>query len=269
MATIYCICQKCGKEFGVKGRSKDEDYIKNRYTLCPECFEKEKEAKKRKYIEDVEKEFELPELTGSEKQIAYARKLRADIVMDVMRSYSGCESIFSLNINRYTPADLRLCFMDPSKFLPETEEVAGEDVSYCQEALFDRIRKAIEAVCRVKTASYWIDVKNNTETYSRTFMINDVIVTIKMCKVLADAWDETNDSKVEEKKAKPETFIAEPKDDANGVTITISADAESAWIVCEYDKTVVEIRFIRDSLPCGKTEAQSASIISLIRRRTT
>lgn len=51
--------------------------------LCPECFEKERELereKENKKAAEESKEMELPELTGSEKQVAWANTLRLKFI---------------------------------------------------------------------------------------------------------------------------------------------------------------------------------------------
>lgn len=74
-------CEKCGKEFTVElfGKNKDREWKLEHFTWkCEECYKAEKQA-------EIEKKSEgLPELTeGTEKQIAWAKKLRIDAIKTV------------------------------------------------------------------------------------------------------------------------------------------------------------------------------------------
>lgn len=73
-ATAICKCRKCGKGFikmttnaSRKEANAWEAWAKENYTLCTDCYRESKEAG-------------LPELTGSEKQIAWAKSLRREFI---------------------------------------------------------------------------------------------------------------------------------------------------------------------------------------------
>lgn len=81
-AIAKCTCSKCGKEFEVvknfysrkEAMSFEEWMESNPSLICPDC---------RKAIEDAaidERSAGMPELTGSEKQIAWARKIRLSVI---------------------------------------------------------------------------------------------------------------------------------------------------------------------------------------------
>lgn len=102
-ATAHCICRKCGKEFTVEKTcynrtmaNEFESYASNHYDECPDCYrarmaeERAKEAKKRE--EQIAK-YELPELKGSEKQVAWAKSLRMKTILDDSRYESVDEAV--------------------------------------------------------------------------------------------------------------------------------------------------------------------------------
>lgn len=73
-ATAICKCRKCGKEFTkitVKASRKEADawevWAKENYTLCSDCYR-------------ASREEGLPELTGTERQIAWAKSLRREFI---------------------------------------------------------------------------------------------------------------------------------------------------------------------------------------------
>ena len=68
-------CEKCGKEFMVElfGKHKDREWKLEHFSWkCEECHKAEKNEK----AAEKEKELELPELEGTEKQVAWARQIR-------------------------------------------------------------------------------------------------------------------------------------------------------------------------------------------------
>lgn len=92
--TVTRICEKCGKEYEIRkkcGNSRDaanwEEYMNSfekRTGLCKECYHEKMEAERAaKEAEDVAKaeQFNMVDLNGSEKQIAWANKIRAKLVL--------------------------------------------------------------------------------------------------------------------------------------------------------------------------------------------
>ena len=84
--TATCTCCECGKSFTASKilASRDqannwEEWAKSNIIQCDDCREKEREEEKAaanaKAAESA-KEFELPELTGSDKQVAWANTIR-------------------------------------------------------------------------------------------------------------------------------------------------------------------------------------------------
>lgn len=81
---INCKCELCGGTFEhIKFKNnrteaeKYEEWAKENITVCPDCYRRNEEEEAKKTASE---KAELPELTGTEKQVAYAEKLRAKIV---------------------------------------------------------------------------------------------------------------------------------------------------------------------------------------------
>lgn len=79
---IECTCKVCGGKFEhIKFKNNREqadsyeEWAKENITICPDCFRRNKTETE---INKAESKYPLPELTGTEKQIAFARKLRAE-----------------------------------------------------------------------------------------------------------------------------------------------------------------------------------------------
>lgn len=109
-ATVRLICKECGLEFSreaIKRNRRDaddwEEWAKKNITMCPHCWAKTVlEEKRRTNAEKVERFLaghELPDLTGSEKQIAWANNLRieriANGVNDKMQYNDACDILFA------------------------------------------------------------------------------------------------------------------------------------------------------------------------------
>lgn len=80
---IKKICVKCGKAFSRREKfyNRDEanrwqDWAEKTITLCPECSKEKWVSEIPDEITEFEQENNLPDLIGSEKQIAWARKIR-------------------------------------------------------------------------------------------------------------------------------------------------------------------------------------------------
>lgn len=77
----------CGHDgrVNIVGRVKDREWKKEYefQKLCPECYRKHKEDEKKRKIKEAQeksKEMELPELLGTEKQVAWATTLRVEMI---------------------------------------------------------------------------------------------------------------------------------------------------------------------------------------------
>lgn len=80
---IKKICVKCGKAFSRREKfySRDEanrwqEWAEKAITLCPECSKEKWVSEIPDEIAEFEQANNLPDLNGSEKQIAWARKIR-------------------------------------------------------------------------------------------------------------------------------------------------------------------------------------------------
>lgn len=97
MANVKLICKTCGNEFtwskkcySRRGADSSEAWARDNITLCPECAAKAYcEAEAAKHAEAVNGlSVELPEnLTGNEKQIAWAKDIREKYALMIQREY--------------------------------------------------------------------------------------------------------------------------------------------------------------------------------------
>lgn len=81
----YTVTFSCGHEAEVElfGKTSERDRRIAWYEkegLCPDCYRKMKEEELADYAEKIETEYKLPELEGTEKQVAWARKIRAGVI---------------------------------------------------------------------------------------------------------------------------------------------------------------------------------------------
>jgi hypothetical protein len=89
---IILVCEECGQEFthihncyNRDAADSYEEWAKENITVCPECYKKAQRSKER-VQEDATAEnvdswiksegFELSDLAGTEKQVAWAKKIR-------------------------------------------------------------------------------------------------------------------------------------------------------------------------------------------------
>lgn len=79
-AKAHCTCERCGKEFiKIAYRQNStaardyEKWAEENITICPDCWKAEQDAK-------AVAGLNLPELTGSPKQIAWAEDIRAKML---------------------------------------------------------------------------------------------------------------------------------------------------------------------------------------------
>lgn len=184
----YC----CGHEGRVNiiGPTKDREWKKERVFsgLCPECYKKKQEDEMRKAnLEAAEKssEMELPELIGTEKQVAWANTLR----IKVIESYEQQQEKFDKRIekakellrnnekngipNKYSLSDLKLY-------------VRGKDSSYMITSK-EELSDAMDYMLKSKTkAEFWIGNRYNSaefwhfiEEYKEYVAENDIPEDIK------------------------------------------------------------------------------------------
>lgn len=82
-ATANCTCKTCGKNFihtAIKYNSREaaayEAWAVEHITECPECYKARKDAEAQKATADC------ADLVGTEKQIAWATKIRASVIRE-------------------------------------------------------------------------------------------------------------------------------------------------------------------------------------------
>ncbi|MGI6169911.1 MAG: hypothetical protein ACOYI4_09505 [Christensenellales bacterium] len=90
-ASVTLTCTKCGKEFVHEqkncGNRRDannyEEWAIQNIDLCPECYGEKKRAEHANKVEKKAAELRLPKITsGTEKQIAWAEKIRYEVLTD-------------------------------------------------------------------------------------------------------------------------------------------------------------------------------------------
>lgn len=102
-AKVMIRCAECGEEFTVTSFKRNrteadswESWMQaNATMLCQDCWRKEQEERRRsedKARQDADHADGLPELTGSEKQIAWARKIRREKLDVIDKHISNAES---------------------------------------------------------------------------------------------------------------------------------------------------------------------------------
>lgn len=109
---VKIICKKCGCEFihvrDFSSRAEADNYeewAKENIKICNKCHKHEKENKEVEEALEILKSYpELCELNGTEKQIAWANKIRAKIVSKLAKRSKIPEKTIG-NINTIKKAD--------------------------------------------------------------------------------------------------------------------------------------------------------------------
>lgn len=98
----YTVTFSCGHEATVDlfGKTSERERRITWYEkegICPDCYRKMKEDERRQadaelaaYADKIETEYNLPKLEGTEKQVAWARKIRAGVI----RAWEAKHNIF-------------------------------------------------------------------------------------------------------------------------------------------------------------------------------
>lgn len=141
-ATATCTCCECGKSFtasrilATRAQANNwEAWAKSNIIQCDDCRTKEREAQKAaenaKAAEAVQ-EFELPELTGTEKQIAWANTIRVRF------------------------------FEEYCKVQERMKKFTAEQMGKCKSEIEKLDRVAEYLFSSKTTASFWIDQRDTT-----------------------------------------------------------------------------------------------------------
>ena len=136
-ATVTCTCCECGKSFTASKILASRDQANNwkewavsNIIECDDCKEKARQAEREEAnvkAAESAKEFELPELTGSEKQVAWANTIRV-----------GYYTEYSKVVDGYT-------------------KLTKEQQTKCNEE-FERFNKIVDyAFSNKNSASFWIE----------------------------------------------------------------------------------------------------------------
>lgn len=167
----------CGHEgvVGIIGPIKDREWKKEKAfsKMCPECYAKylkEEREKTNKEAEEKSKEWELPELTGTEKQVSWANTLRIQFIDKIK---DGLKHINEYGLDRY-----------------DREELRDQKISLKKFKLFIQdIDILIDYVLTNKTDSiFYID--NRTWSLSTIILLYKEIQTTKEKEEMKDIFDE-------------------------------------------------------------------------------
>ena len=144
----YNVTYACGHEgtVDIYGRSRDREWklAREEEKLCPDCWKKQRDeerAKQNAEAAEANKEAGLPELEGTEKQIAWAESIRKSMIDHIIEYYVS----------------------------QITDEAKAEHP----------VMKAFEAIKQHTDASWWIDNRVNDDKIGLRRLINAEIEAIK------------------------------------------------------------------------------------------
>lgn len=87
MAEVELVCSTCGKTFTHRQKRYNradadqyEDWARAHIDTCPDCFRAQKQ--KEKELEAAARSSQLPQLQGSEKQVAWANSIRNKMISE-------------------------------------------------------------------------------------------------------------------------------------------------------------------------------------------
>lgn len=116
VGTVIRICEKCGKEYEIRKKFMNrreadswEEYMngfEKRNGLCRECYHEKMEAERAaKEAEDAAKagRLNMVELNGSEKQVAWANKIRVKLVLMATEKINANDTFWEY-VNKKTDA---------------------------------------------------------------------------------------------------------------------------------------------------------------------
>ena len=197
----------CGHEgrVGINGPTKDRQRKADlRFSgLCPECYKKEQEEKRAKEnAEAAEKsaEMELPELTGTEKQVSWANNIRLKIIENLTEYLNKLEKYMVKN---------------GLEFAPNTEITIEE------------LHNAFDWFMISKTeARYWIDIRQVGVKFGD--IVNEYRVHID---------DEIHEDVLKEIEEEKENYTVSPerKEKKPGI-VEIVFDSDESRIYAKYIK---------------------------------
>lgn len=123
----YTINFHCGHtaEMYIEGSTKDKErriaYLE-KYGVCPACYKKEQEEKREKAAKSAHEwamQCNLPELTGTEKQIKWGETLRQEILIGII---AECKLMLKSSKNKEEYLELANKFKTMLKWMRDQEE---------------------------------------------------------------------------------------------------------------------------------------------------
>lgn len=141
----YDIVYKCGHMGTVElfGKNAERERKLQWYrtqAVCPDCYA----AEKRATLNDIASEYNLPELIGSDKQIAWAEKIRTDYIAQKEKQAAENEKMYAQAIAANVP--------NASELIEKSKSIFN---NFCAE-FFAETR-----------ASKWIDISNKIGCFSK------------------------------------------------------------------------------------------------------
>ena len=131
MANVALTCTECGKKYTVTKKCNSrseadnyETYMTDKDGLCTECWAKEQQAKReadKKELNDKVAEkleaagIELPELTGSEKQVTWALQIRHNVFTDLTQKGINWTVVANKKYDPRMQADIDKLFSTSAK----------------------------------------------------------------------------------------------------------------------------------------------------------
>lgn len=152
----YDVVYSCGHEgvLDLRGKRKQREWkIRNaQFLLCPECLEAERDQARKLAIKEAE-ELGLPELKGSEKQVAWAITLRKDLIEEFNKSIQ-----FNKKNNPDVPFKEALKQIDPEANFDDAPDVS----------IAEAFAHILDFILITKTsAKYYIDLRGQALEHIR------------------------------------------------------------------------------------------------------
>lgn len=187
MAKACYQCAECGEDVAVIGCNRKEADRKAAWCteqehICSDCQSKQWEADNKKAVEDS-KHLGLPELTGSEKQIAWASKIRLDKLKQLEE---GLTKLLSNPVETY--------------FGSKLEEKFGADTAKQVMLEYYDAANLIAQELRSETSSKkWIDNYRCSDMSAPSFIRYKIQASLDMlCPTLFNLIQERRNTKAED-----------------------------------------------------------------------
>lgn len=147
---VTVTCCKCGREvtlsknFFKRGDANNwEEYMRdNDKFVCYECKKADEKEKLKQAVEEMEKELELPELEGSEKQVKWARELRYNFLKSLKTYRKRYEMVSLEDVNSIVQAKFWIDHRNE-----QTHEIAKSIFDECRKAEYlnsDTVKEAMQ-----------------------------------------------------------------------------------------------------------------------------